>query len=132
VPPRTAAVVLAVLVPAAAGCGTESSERDVRRSVERFNEAFEARDGAAACEQLSEETASALETSAKQPCEDAVLGLELAPSGVGDASVWMTSAEVKLEGGGTVFLDEIGGSWRITAIGCEPRPGQPYDCELEG
>jgi hypothetical protein len=132
VPPRVVAAIVAVLALAAAGCGTGASERDARRSVERFYSAFEARDGGGACHELAEDASSSLETSEKKPCEEAVLSLELTPTAVTDASVWLTSAEVLLEGGDTVFLDQIGGRWRISAVGCKPVPGQPYDCELEG
>ena len=131
-PPRVIAATIAVLALAAAGCGTGASERDARQSVERFYSAFEAHDGGGACQELAEDASSSLETSEKKPCEEAVLSLELTPTAVTDASVWVTSAEVLLEGGDTVFLDQIGGKWRISAVGCKPLPGQPYDCELEG
>jgi hypothetical protein len=125
------AAAVAAIAATGAGCGTGASERDSRRTVERFYSAFDAQDGAAACEQLSGDASSSLETSSRQPCEQAVLELELSSSSVADASVWITSAQVSLGGGDTVFLDQIGGEWRISAAGCEPRPGQPYDCELE-
>jgi hypothetical protein len=126
------AVGLCVLALPGAGCGTSASERDARRSVERFYSAFEARDGGAACRELSEDASSALETSEGEPCERAVLSLKLKPARVRDASVWVTSAQVSLRGGGAAFLDQIGGRWRISAAGCTPQPGQPYECELEG
>jgi hypothetical protein len=129
---RLTAAAIAALAVVAAGCGTEASERDARSSVERFYAAIDARDGGGACRELSEDASSSLETSAKEPCEQAVLSLELTRSAVGQASVWVTSAQVSLEGGDTVFLDQIGGDWRIGAAGCEARPGQPYECELEG
>jgi hypothetical protein len=128
-----AAAVLGALTLSAAGCGTTSSERDARASVQRFYSAFQARDGAAACRELSDDAASALETSEGEPCEKAVLSLkQVKPAPVSDESVWVTSAEVRLRGGATVFLDQIDGRWRISAAGCEPQPGQPYECELEG
>jgi hypothetical protein len=132
VPPRVIVATVAALALAAAGCDTDASERDASRSVERFYSAFEARDGGGACQELAEDASSSLETSEKEPCEEAVLSLELSASAVADASVWVTSAEVLLEGGDKVFLDQIGGKWRISAVGCKPLPGQPYDCELEG
>jgi hypothetical protein len=131
VPSRVIAAAIAALALAAAGCGTDTSERDARTSVERFYAAFEAGDGGGACRQLSEEASSTLQKSEEKPCEEAVLSLELTPSAAADATVWVTSAQVSLEGGDTVFLDQIGGDWRISAVGCQPRPGQPYECELE-
>jgi hypothetical protein len=129
---RVTVAAIGVLALAGAGCGTSASERDARRSVERFYSAFEARDGAGACRELSQDAASALESSEREPCERAVLSLRLTPSPTRDASVWVTSAQVKLSSGVAAFLDQVGGRWRISAAGCRPSPGEPYDCELEG
>lgn len=130
---RVTAIGLGALALAGgAGCGTDASARDARGSVERFYSAFEARDGTAACRQLSQGAASALETSEGEPCERAVLSLRLRPSPIRGASVWVTSAQVSLRSGTAAFLDQVGGRWRISAAGCRPRPRQPYECELEG
>jgi hypothetical protein len=131
-PRRLTAAMLGALALAACGCGTDASERDARSAVEAFYAAYAAKDGAGACRQLSEDASSALETSEKEPCERAVLSVELKRAPIARTSVWVTSAEVKLANGGAVFLDEIGGRWRIGAAGCSPLPGQPYDCDLEG
>jgi hypothetical protein len=125
-------VVSAALLALAPGCGTEPSERDAERSVERFIAAVEARDGAAACARLSESASSALETSESEPCDRAVLSLGLTPAGVEAASVWGTSAKVDLRDGEAAFLDQIRGAWRIGAMACRPQPGRPYECKLEG
>ena len=129
---RVTAAALGVLALGCASCGTSPSERDASRSVERFYSALGARDGAAACRQLSPDAASALETSEGKPCERAVLSLTLRQSPVRGASVWVTSAQVTLRSGTAAFLDQVGDRWVIGAAGCRPRPGQPYDCELEG
>jgi len=126
---RFAALLVLLAIP---GCGTDASARDARESVERFYAAVESRDGAAACEQLSEDASSALETSERKPCEEAVLSLRLAPAAVATESVWVTSAQVALRSGDAAFLDQIGGEWKIGAVGCRPLPGQPYECELDG
>jgi hypothetical protein len=131
-PRRYVTAMLGVLALGAIGCGTDASERDARRAVEAFYSAYEAEDGAGACRHLSEDASSALETSEKQPCDRAVLALELNRSAVAGASVWVTSGQVKLRDGGAVFLDQIGGRWLIGAAGCAPQPGQPYECELGG
>jgi hypothetical protein len=122
----------AVAALALTGCGTGGDESAARSSVDRFEAAIEARDGPAACEQLSEQTSSKLEGSEKRPCEQAILSVELTPSReVVDASVWVTRAQVKLDGD-TVFLDETTQGWKVSAAGCTPTtPDQPYDCELE-
>jgi hypothetical protein len=124
---------VAIALVALAGCGTGSDERDARGAVDRFEAAVEARDGAGACEELSEEASSKLEGEKKQPCELAILSVELTPSReVVDASVWVTGAQVELDGD-TLFLDETSQGWKISAAGCRPTtPNEPYDCELEG
>jgi len=128
-------LTVAITVLAAAGltgCGTGADEREARRSVDRFEVAVQARDGAGACAELSEDTSSSLEQSEKKPCEQAILSAELTPTReVVEASVWVTSAQVKLDGD-TAFLDRTSQGWKISAVGCQPRPGAPYECELEG
>jgi hypothetical protein len=132
---RPAAIALAALAGVAAGgCGTAERERDVATVVERFHTALEQEDGAAACEELSEEAQTGLEGLLKRPCEEAILTLELPKGGRPvKARVYETSAAVDLAEGGTDFLDEGSQGWTISAAGCEPTaPDQPYRCELEG
>jgi hypothetical protein len=43
----------------------------------------------------------------------------------------MQSAQAKLRGGEAVFLDQTDQGWKISAAGCKPQPGKPYQCELE-
>jgi hypothetical protein len=123
-----------VLVLALGACGTADRENDIAAVTKRFQAAIEARDGQAACDELSEETATALEQQEKKPCEDAILELDL-PTGdtIAVTKVYARSAYAALAEGGTDFLDEGPDGWVISAAGCEPTaPEQPYDCELEG
>jgi hypothetical protein len=131
-PQVAAAACLLALV--AAGCGTGEREDDAAAVTERFHAALEAGGGQAACDQLSEETASKLEQQEKKPCEEAILGLELPKGGtVADSRVEITSAVTTLADGDSDFLDEGPEGWKIAAAGCVPTlPDQPYDCELEG
>ena len=131
--PRAAAVACLSLL-ALAGCGTGERADDAAAVAERFHAALEAGDGQAACDELSEETASKLEKQEKKPCEEAVLGLGLPKGGsVADTRVEITSAVATLAEGGSDFLDEGPDGWKIAAAGCTPTlPDQPYDCELEG
>jgi hypothetical protein len=124
-------LLLALL--ALTGCGTGADESAARRSVARFEQAIGAKDGAAACHELSQSASSSLETSEKKPCEQAVLAVGLKPARtVHDASVWVTGAQVKLDGD-TVFLDETASGWKVSAAGCKlMSPDEPYDCQLEG
>jgi hypothetical protein len=129
---RTIAVACSSML-VLAGCGTGADEQAARTSVDRFEAAIQAKDGGAACAQLSDDTQSKLEGSEKKPCEQAVLSVQLKPSrAVADASVWVTGAQVKLHGD-TLFLDKTPQGWKISAAGCKPKSAdEPYDCELEG
>jgi hypothetical protein len=125
------ATLLALL--ALTGCGTGEDESAATRSVDRFEAALVAKDGAAACRELSQAASSSLESSEKKPCDQAILGAGLKPARtVRDSSVWVTGAQVKLDGD-TVFLDETAGGWKVSAAGCKlTSPDEPYECELEG
>jgi hypothetical protein len=119
---------------ALAACGTGEREADVTAVVERFHAALDARDGAAACDELSEETASKLEQQDERPCEEAILELDI-PRGraVADVRVEPLSAFALLADGGADFLDEGPQGWKVSAAGCTPTlPDQPYECTLEG
>src|SRR5215212_3441543 len=116
---RGATALTLVLACLAAGCGASDRDSDAAASVERFQIGLEARDGAAACAELSQETADALEEQEGKTCEEAILALEL-PRGARVASthVDVTSASVTLASGGTLFLDEGPDGWEIAAAGC--------------
>jgi hypothetical protein len=118
---------------ALAGCGTADREDDAGAVTQRFHAALEDGDGQAACDALSEETASKLEQQEQKPCEEAILSLDLPKGGtVADTRVYVTSAFATLAEGGSDFLDEGPDGWRVSAAGCEPTaPSRPYDCELE-
>ena len=127
-----AATLLAFATVLVAGCGGSERTDDVEAAVERFNRAFESRNGQGACDELTEGAQSELEKTAKKQCEEAILAQELTPSPVRRVEVHVTSAVADLEGGGSVFLDDTPRGWKISAAGCEPQAGdQPYDCELE-
>ena len=127
-------VALLACVLALVGCGTADRERDAASVAESFHAALEEGDGQAACDELSEETASELERQEKRPCGEAILELKLPKGGtVADTRVEITSAVTTLAGGDSDFLDEGPEGWKIAAAGCVPTlPDQPYECELEG
>ena len=131
-PQRTLAAVALVVAGLAGGCGNDSDEREAGEAVTRFADAVARGDGQAACEELTEEAASSLDEEPGATCETEVVKLDVSPSAVADATIAVTSGEVDLVGGGTFFLDETSQGWKVSAAGCEPRPGQPYDCQLEG
>jgi hypothetical protein len=128
---RAAAAAIVVLLFALSGCGTASSERDARRSVQRFFAAVRSHKGAAACKELADETASEVEKSEKKPCEQGILSEDVSPAPVADVQVYMHSAQARLKGGGAVFLDQTPQGWKVSAAGCKPQSGKPYECELE-
>jgi hypothetical protein len=118
-----------------AGCGTAGRERDAAAVAERFHAALEQGDGGAACDELSEETASKVEQQEGKPCEQAILTLKLPKGGTAAVRrVEITSAYIGLAEGSADFLDEGPEGWKISAAGCEPGASsdQPYECEVEG
>jgi hypothetical protein len=131
---RALLVVLMVALPLAS-CGTGERERDAAAVSEAFHAALERGDGQAACDALSEETASKVEQQEKKPCDEAILGLELPKGGTAAVRrVEITSAYIGLAEGSADFLDEGPEGWKISAAGCEPTSSsdQPYECEVEG
>ena len=128
---RARVTAIAALALVLCGCGTASSEHDAKGSVQRFFEALSRHDGEAACHELSADAAAAVEGSEKKPCDEAVLSLGLAAAPVTKVQVFVDSAQARLRGGGAVFLDETPKGWKISAAGCKPQSGKPYDCELE-
>ena len=49
-----------------------------------------------------------------------------------DVEVYITNGTALARRGKWLFLDQSGSQWRISAAGCEPRPGdRPYDCDLK-
>jgi hypothetical protein len=128
-----ATALLLGLAALAAGCGTAQRADDARAVAERFQTALDRDDGPAACAELSEGTADALEQQEDSPCEEAILEVEL-PDGteLGDAQVDVTSAAVPVVEGSTLFLNEGSGGWEISAAGCTPTaPDLPFECALE-
>jgi len=127
-------VIACAAVALVGGCGSQR-EQDASRVAKRFYSAVAAKDGAAACSQLSEDAVAKLESEEKASCPDAVLELDLGlPAGQERSTdVYLTSAKVDLAGGDSVFLDQTGDGWRISAAGCQPQPGEekPDECEVE-
>ena len=129
----TSAVIAAIAVLLAAGCGTSGREADIRAVAERFAASVERGDGAGACALLTVPARRQLVSDTREPCSEAVIGLDVERSPVEDVHIAITSASARYARGGTLFFDETTDGWRIAAAGCEPKPDdEPYDCELEG
>jgi hypothetical protein len=131
---RPSTIVACVLVLGSlSGCGADGSERDVAATVARFQAALDARDGQAACAELTPAARRTLVGQEQAPCPRAVLGLALRGGGtVTKSDVYLTSAIAEIDGRGSAFLDQTPAGWRISAAGCAPTTAdRPYDCELE-
>ncbi|HYI80554.1 MAG TPA: hypothetical protein VEW67_06815 [Thermoleophilaceae bacterium] len=115
-----------------AGCGATDSE-GARDAAQRLYVAYSDDDGAAACATLSDDTRKQLVEDEQKPCPEAVLELDLSGTATVGAEAYVTEAKVETDGGDSVFLEETGDGWRVTAAGCRPAPGReaPYDCEVE-
>jgi hypothetical protein len=130
---RPLAVALLLAAAIQVGCGAADRAPDATAVARAFQTAIDREDGAAACEQLGDETKRSLESDEGKPCDEAILDLDL-PSGteVRRARVYVGSASVPLPNGTTVFLDESPSRWEVSAAGCTPtEPDQPLDCDLE-
>src|SRR5215208_7190314 len=110
------AVLACLLVTLAIrGRGNDERGADVPGVTQRFHAALEAGDGQAACDELSEETASKLEQEEKKPCDEAILVLDLAKGGmVGATDVYERSAFAFLREGSADFLDEGPEGWTVS------------------
>ena len=126
------AVVLALCV---LGCGTADDRAAARAATERFYAAVSNDDGAAACDELSEDTIKELESQSGQECADAVTELEYSGGSVVMVEVYATNAKADVSGGESVFLSPESGAWKLSAIACRPEEGKPrdrpLDCELQ-
>jgi predicted amino acid racemase len=130
---KAAASLVVVMAALMSGCGGGADDKNATRVAERFYAAVAAKDGARACAQLEQSAREALEHEEEMPCRKAVLSLKLSGAKADSATVWVTSAQVRLRRGDTVFLDETAAGWRVAAAGCKPQPGEeePYQCEVE-
>jgi hypothetical protein len=128
---RVAGLALCAAGLALSGCGTGADQREVRAATERFYAAVQSHDGRTACALLDSDTASQLvKDEQASDCPAAVLKLELHGSKPASASVYATSAQVKLDGGDTTFLGWTSHGWRIDAVGCRVvAGGGPLQCE---
>jgi hypothetical protein len=132
----SACVVVAAVaaLPGLAGCGSSGRGDDAAATAERFQRALQQRDGETACAQLDDDTEGKLEQEQGKPCPRAIFELELPTGGTAaSARVYVTSASVTLEQGGTLFLSESPNGWEVSSAGCRPTsPELPLDCSLEG
>ncbi|MEY2403889.1 MAG: hypothetical protein QOD38_1440 [Acidimicrobiaceae bacterium] len=126
--------LLALTITLAASCAGRTEERSrAETAAVAFYEAVAQQDGIAACALLAPETQHEVETSAKQPCDEAITDEDL-PDELGrvtETTVFGNEARVMADGD-TVFVSDFDGFWRVVAAGCTTRGDVPYDCELKG
>ena len=130
-----ALVVLGLAAAALPGCGTSDDRAQARTTVERFFDAVRHHDGGAACQELSDDLRTELESQEKKPCDQAVTGLDFQGGHVVRTRVYVTNAQVDLAGGETEYLDRGPSGWEISAVICKPEDGKPasrpFQCEVQ-
>jgi hypothetical protein len=128
------AVAVAGATLAATGCGRAGDRSQARAVTERFYGAVQRGDGATACEQLSADTRSNLESQEGKPCRRAITSLGLGRARVTRVQVFLTNAKVDLADGHSAFLGHGPDGWQLSAVGCsaQGKPAdRPFDCALE-
>jgi hypothetical protein len=130
---------VALSASALAGCTVRPGADDATSTVHDFYRAIADDDGDLACRLLAPHTREALESDTGEACAAAILdgdvGSDLADrsSGADDAKSTVAGREAQVVvPTDTVFLAVSDTAWVITAAGCEPRLGRPYDCALQG
>ncbi|WP_210508922.1 hypothetical protein [Naasia sp. SYSU D00057] len=97
-----------------------------------FEAALGGGDYGAACDLLTPEAVTQVESGSGQACPDALAMLGIPPGGeMASVQAWGRAAIVELDGD-TLFLARTGESWAVRAAGCSPVPDGPYDCTVEG
>lgn len=132
---RRRAALLTALAAAASSTGCSSlgpGSPSAAAVAQSFHRAVSDAQGSQACSLLAPGTVAEVEQAAGSSCAQAILDEKLPnATSVGQVDVDGRAALVVLRGD-AVFLSVFGGSWKVTAAGCSPRQGQPYDCTVKG
>jgi hypothetical protein len=128
---RMAHMALMLVLSLSVAACTPAEEPAARAAGERFQAAVDSHDGDAACQLLSDEARSNLESGSRMACAQAISRLQLPAGGPQSIQVWGGNAQVRFDTG-VMFLAQFKAGWKITGAGCRPRPNQPYDCDIEG
>lgn len=88
-------------------------------------------DTTAACVLLAPQTLKALEDDGGECAEGLAQRVQPSDGSVTSAQVYGKGAIVHL-GADTIFLARFDDGWRVTAAGCTPQVGRPYDCSVKG
>jgi hypothetical protein len=123
-------VCVLALVTGCSSVGPDPARAD--SAAQSFHRELADEQPAAACELLAPRTQQELEQDAHTSCPQALADAGLPPAAtVTTTDVYGSDARVVLEGD-TVFLARFGTLWKVTAAGCKPRTGLPYDCDVKG
>ncbi|HEY5788553.1 MAG TPA: hypothetical protein VIT65_27655 [Microlunatus sp.] len=122
--PLVASSLLLGCAPAEAG--------PARVAADDFQASVAARDWPSACELLSEDARTQLESTSARSCVQALPELELPRGTAADIQVWGHNATARVTGR-ALFLARFADGWRVVAAGCESRgDDRPYACSVRG
>ena len=119
---------VAVLTTAVVSCSA-AAEPAVTAVADQFARTLAQHDGNAACAMLTGNARRSTETFGRSCAAE--LATLPDPGAVEQVEVWSDGAQVRF-GGDTLFLLHFPDGWRVSAAGCAPREGAPYDCEVQG
>jgi hypothetical protein len=128
------AVAAVVLLAGLAACSARgrATPSGPTNAVETFEAALKRGDAVTACAVLAPPTRKELEQSESERCAKALPGQDIPAATAGaDVEVFGDEAIARVPGD-VLFLTNVGGTWMVTAAGCKPQPGEPYDCEVKG
>lgn len=112
------------------GCGSQQPAATLVAT--KFVRALGNSQPAAACKYLAPQTKSDLVSSAGKSCPAALKEEDLPTAGsVKVSKTFGTMAQVRFAAD-TLFLARFNSGWKVMAAGCSPRPGRPYDCQVQG
>ncbi len=119
---------VAVLTTAVVSCSA-AAEPAVTAVADQFAWTLAQHDGNAACAMLTDDARRSTETFGRSCAAE--LATLPDPGAVEQVEVWSDAAQVRFDGD-TLFLLHFPDGWRVSAAGCTPREGAPYDCEVQG
>jgi hypothetical protein len=120
-----------LLILPVAGCGHLGSAEDKNASDAALTFERHLSSPSEACRLVAPGTLSELEGSFG-PCDQSLAKQHLPAAGqVDHVDVYGKDAIVRLDKD-VVFLARYDDGWRVTAAGCTPKQGRPYDCIIKG
>jgi hypothetical protein len=129
---RSLAAAIALVVLFSLSACSSGNDDAATQAAEQLHASLRAEDGSAVCARLSDAMQEELSESQGSSCESAVMAAGIPDSGrVVEVKVYGTSMLVRYDED-VVFLGEFPDGWKVTAAGCSPHAGAPYDCQVQG